>query len=79
VIDVGSSFYAGEYVGVSRATELEKVMILEGYTEKHFSRQLDYKLIVQQEYLRLSNTFDRSTFERRITKRNRKAKAVIDM
>jgi hypothetical protein len=79
VIDVGSSFYAGEYVAVSRATELEKVMILEGYTERHFDKQLDYKLLVQQEYLRLSNAFDSATFLRNVTKRSRKAKAHVDV
>ena len=70
VIDVGSKFYAGEYVALSRATHIDKIMLLEGYTEAHFHRDDSFREMVLYEYLRLSNAFDAKTFAKLKKTRN---------
>jgi hypothetical protein len=75
VNDVGSSFFAGEYVALSRATEIEKVYLLRALSENSFLGHDKYRLSVHQEYKRLMNSFDPVTCEA-LTRRKRSTKAT---
>ena len=57
VVDTGSHFFAGDYVAISRATEIEKVIILKGVTSANFTSHSDYRLLVGNEYERLRIKF----------------------
>jgi hypothetical protein len=76
VNDVGSNFFAGEYVALSRATEIERVYLLKALTEKHFLGHDAYRLLVHREYKRLVTSFDPITCEA-ITRRQRSTKATV--
>jgi hypothetical protein len=58
VDDVGSQFFAGEYVALSRATDIQKVFLLNPVQEKHFTCYPDYRKLVHEEYLRLTTEFN---------------------
>lgn len=62
--DVGSTFFAGEYVSLSRATCITKVYLLDTLVPEHFLNQPDYRMLVHLEYKRLLSEFDAITFER---------------
>jgi hypothetical protein len=74
VNDVGSNFFAGEYVALSRATEIERVYLLKALTEASFLGHESYRLCVHLEYKRLMTSFDPVTCEA-LTRRKRSAKA----
>jgi ATP-dependent exoDNAse (exonuclease V) alpha subunit len=57
VIDPGSTFFAGDYTALSRATSKEKVLLLTPFQEKHFTGHGAYRAKVQQEYSRLEQAF----------------------
>ena len=57
VVDTGSQFFAGDYVAISRATDIEKVIILKGVTSANFTSHSDYRLLVANEYKRLRIKF----------------------
>jgi hypothetical protein len=63
VDDVGSQFFAGEYVALSRATDIEKVFLLKPVQEKHFTCFPEYRKLVHEEYLRLVIEFDNISCE----------------
>ena len=57
VDDVGSNFFAGEYVAISRATCIEDIIVLMPLQEKHFTSHSEYRLKVHLEYRRLALWF----------------------
>jgi hypothetical protein len=63
VDDVGSKFFAGEYVALSRATDIDKVFLLKPVQEKHFTCFPEYRKLVHEEYFRLVTEFDNVSCE----------------
>eukprot|EP01034_Spumella_vulgaris_P031180 gene31180-38527_t len=57
VADVGSMFFAGDYVALSRARDIEDILILSPLKDKHFTSHANYRLLVQLEYQRLLRKF----------------------
>lgn len=57
VVEPGSTFFAGDYTAVSRATCKEKVLLLAPLQEKYFTHHLLYRELVEKEYERLLATF----------------------
>jgi hypothetical protein len=62
VDDVGSPFFAGEYVALSRARAMEQIHLLAPLQEKYFTSQPEYRLAIHLEYQRLLNKYDQTTF-----------------
>jgi hypothetical protein len=61
VVDPGSMFFAGDYVALSRAKDIEDIRLLEPVSERNFTTHLDYRLLVHGEYLRLLKKFPQDT------------------
>lgn len=60
VVDPGSQFFAGDYTAISRATDIEKVILLRAVGPNDFNcvkRHKDYQLLVKNEYARLRSHF----------------------
>ena len=57
VVDCGSSFFAGDYVAISRATDMDKVILLSPSLPQYWNIHPDYRLMVQKEYERLRAQF----------------------
>ena len=57
VVDTGSMFFAGDYVAISRATDIDKVMLLQPATASNFASHPEYREMVRQEYSRLHNKY----------------------
>jgi hypothetical protein len=76
VNDVGSNFFAGEYVALSRAMEIERVYLLRALKESNFLGHETYRMAVHLEYKRLISSFDPVTCEA-ITRRERSSKKKI--
>jgi hypothetical protein len=57
VVDPGSTFFAGDYTAVSRATTKEKVFLLGALKESGFTRDPGYRYLVEKEYERLLAAF----------------------
>jgi hypothetical protein len=57
VVDPGSSFFAGDYTAISRATCKEKVILLAPLHEASFTRDPRYRQLVDNEYARLDAAF----------------------
>jgi hypothetical protein len=62
VDDVGSPFFAGEYVALSRAQRIEQIHLLAPLQTKYFTSQPEYRLAIHMEYKRLLDTFDQTTY-----------------
>jgi hypothetical protein len=67
VVDPGSMFFAGDYVALSRAKDIEDIRLLEPVSEKNFTSHCDYRLLVHGEYLRLLNKFPQQLQRQPIT------------
>jgi hypothetical protein len=57
VVESGSSFFAGDYVAISRAKCLAQVILLRPALEAYFKSHNDYRKKVKDEYARLANVF----------------------
>ena len=55
VVDTGSMFFAGDYVAISRATDIDKVMLLNPALASFFTSHPEYRLQVLCEYARLAS------------------------
>jgi hypothetical protein len=53
VVDTGSMFFAGDYVAISRATDISKVILLKPACQQYFNSHPEYRVLVQDEYKRL--------------------------
>lgn len=62
VLIPGSRFFAGDYVGVSRATEMKLITLTKGLVKEHFQGHPTYRLKVMQEYYRLAIKFNKSSY-----------------
>jgi hypothetical protein len=61
VVDPGSTFFAGDYVALSRAKDIDDVRLLAPVGEHNFTNHHDYRLLVHGEYLRLLKKFPQLT------------------
>jgi hypothetical protein len=57
VVDTGSMFFAGDYVAISRTTDMNKVMLLKPALASYFTSHPEYRLQVLREYARLLALF----------------------
>lgn len=64
VDDVGSPFFAGEYVALSRATSIESIHLLSPLEERYFTSQPEYRLLIHLEYERLLNLYNQDNFRK---------------
>jgi hypothetical protein len=53
VVDVGSNFFAGDYVAISRAKFLDQILLLGAVRAKYFVSQPKYRVQIEDEYTRL--------------------------
>lgn len=63
VVEPGSQFFAGDYTAISRATDMEKVILLRPVVPSDFdclTKHSDYQLLVAEEYKRLRTKFQLS-------------------
>jgi hypothetical protein len=62
--DVGGTFFAGQYVALSRTTSVEQLQLLAPLKQAHFTGHPDFRHSVNAEYSRLSSSFSAKTFGR---------------
>jgi hypothetical protein len=58
VLDPGSMFFAGDYIGCSRATDINKLFLLSPISEKNFSSHPEYRMKVNKFYTFLRDKFN---------------------
>lgn len=54
VVDTGSGFFAGDYVAISRAKDMKKIILLQNAERKYFTSHAPHRNLVAQEYKRLA-------------------------
>ena len=54
--------FAAEYVRVSRATSMDKLLLLQPLRTAHFTGYPDFRVAIHNEYARLDNQFSQETF-----------------
>ena len=57
IVDPDNQFYAGVYVSISRATDINNVHLISPLTTHHFQKNEDFRNIVNEEYKRLRILF----------------------
>jgi hypothetical protein len=57
VADIGSMFFAGDYVALSRAKDINDIRLLAPVRAKNFTNHPDYRILVHEEYRRLLRAF----------------------
>ena len=61
IVDPNNRFFAGIYVSISRATDIENVHLISPLTEHMFSNNDEFRLLVDAEYKRLRILFPQVT------------------
>jgi hypothetical protein len=78
VDDVGSPFFAGEYVALSRATNMESIFLLSPLMERYFTSQPEYRILIHLEYERLLKLYNQDNFRKVPRKKNNSTTATTE-
>jgi hypothetical protein len=63
VVYPGSKFFAGDYVAISRAKDIDEIILMDALQDIYFRRDIPYKKLVDIEYERLLAKFPQNAIE----------------